>query len=248
MSVASASLTASLTVSLNAPGRSTRGARCALRLAHGVRSPPVLTPKRRSRFEPPLTLFAETSPAVTRTLRVLVGSRELALVNVVERPAPFSPTPARVSFHRSPGCPGVPSRVGCRVVALVFDRCDDHASPYSPPRGGDTRGTPCGRSTPCSRLAPFASRDSLRSSLASLAPSRCASSQVWLRLRPSRAFAFQPSVPLARGNAPPSRSARPRAHDSRPGHGPAVRAGPRTTLALAAQVPTRGARGWFFHS
>ena len=205
---------------LNAPGRSTRGARCALRLAHGVRSPPVLTPKRRSRFEPPLTLFAETSPAV------------------VERLAPFSPTPARVAGRCASRCGGYRDSPERSVVAPLSSRSTStprRASRLEWPRNSvplsrrSLRGTHCVRSALRSpprsgadeRLTPFASRRSLRktrhtrlpcthslhswelrsrlalfaatpltswrsrcSRHASLAPFRCASRQVWLRLRP----------------------------------------------------------------
>ncbi len=189
--------------SSNAPGRSWSATRCALRLAHSVRSSAVLTSSRltsaRPRSLPPLFVCAVVACWTGRCAHLTTPS--------------------------------------CRRCSA--DRPSSTPRRASPPWGGDGR----------SRLAPFASWRSRCSRHASLAPSRCASSQVWLRLRPWRAFAFPSLVPLrSLGHLLVTSSARQRARDSRPGHGPAVRAGPRTTLALAAQVPAHGARGWMLHS
>ena len=214
--------------------------------------------------------FASSAYIAVRETQCVSRHHETAVpfrtISPHERPAPFSPTPARVDCH----CHRVDRVCALRseVELSLFLSTDVTTTPRraSPPQGGDSRGsrytrtalrsrfhrslrgTHCVRPSPRSRLTPFASWRSRCSRHASLAPSRCASSQVWLRLRPSRAFAFQPVVPLrSLTHLLVTSSACPRARDSRPGHGPTERAGPRTTLPLAAQVPAHGARGWFVH-
>jgi hypothetical protein len=163
---------------------------------------------------------------------------------VTETASPFlSPPGCRLCHERRARLNGVPLRHAPR----------SRRSLRSPPRSGShARGftvrfealvtlAPRFRS----RLSPFASWRSRCSRHASLAPSRCASRQVWLRFSPLAGFRV-PALGAACTGTHLLTSARLRARDSRPGHDPAERDGPRTTLSLAAQAPALGARSWFF--
>ncbi len=202
---------------------------------------------------------------VNQQVKLTVGVCWLTLVNVFIidcRVDPVSPSPC---VSNAPGRSWTATRCGPRLRLRSLRRLASrppgpvHSHPICV-------GCHCARLTECSshgcscrRRVLFCSCDAspriaspgrglLRRSrcsrLTSLAPSRCASSQVWLRFSPLAGFRVPALGAAVRAGAPPS-SARHRARDSRPGHEPAERDGPRTTLALAAQVPARGARGWF---